>query len=131
MDLQWDDCRVPLSLLDQYEERELWQPLDGSGFRHYPQTPAYSVSTFTSLCELCIIMNEILNNIYTKRNQQHGLESLAGHIKPLEAKLTQWFDALEGHLKFDASNPVQAVPPPSVLSLLYVLLPRWWVALGR
>lgn len=116
MDLQWDDCRVPLSFLDQYEERELWQPLEG-GSRHYPQTPAYSVSTFTSLCKLCIIMNEVLNKIY-QRSEEHGLESLAGHIKPLHAKLTQWFDALEDHLKFNASDPVQVVPPPSVLSLL-------------
>ena len=118
MDLQWDDCRVPLDFLDQYEERELWQPLEGSGSRHYPQTPAYSVSTFTSLCKLCIIMNEVLNTIYTKRSQEHGLESLAAHIKPLQAKLTQWFDGLEDHLRFNAFDPVQVVPPPSVLSLL-------------
>ena len=118
MDLQWDDCRVPLSFLDQYEEKELWQPLVGSGSRHYPQTPAYSVSTFTSLCKLCIIMNEVLNKIYAKRSQERGLESLAGHIKPLQAKLTQWFDTLEDHLKFNASDPVQVMPPPSVLSLL-------------
>ena len=63
-------------------------------------------------------MNEVLNKIYAKRSQEHGLERLVGHIKPLQAKLTQWFDALEDHLKFDASDPVQVVPPPSVLSLL-------------
>ena len=118
MDLQWDDCRVPLSFLDQYEERELWQPLDGTGSRHYPQTPAYSVSTFTSLCKLCVIMNDILNNIYTKRSQEHGLQSLAIPIESLQKKLTQWYDTLEDHLKFNASDPVQVVPPPSVLSLL-------------
>lgn len=118
MDLQWDDCSVPLSFLDHYEERELWQPLEGLGIRHYPQTPAYSVSTFTSLCKLCIIMNEVLNKIYAKRSQEDGLQSLTEHIKPLQAKLTHWFDDLEDHLKFNASDPAQVVPPPSVLSLL-------------
>ena len=104
--------------LDQYEERELWQPLNDSGSRHYPQTPAYSVSTFTSLCKLCIIMNEVLNKIYAKRKQDNGFDGLAGHIRALQEKLTQWFDGLEDHLRFDTSNPAQVVPPPSVLSLL-------------
>ena len=63
-------------------------------------------------------MNEILNKIYAKRSQEDGLESLAGHIKTLQQKLTQWFDALEDHLKFNASKSAQVVPPPSVLSLL-------------
>ena len=118
VDLQWDNCSVPLILLDEYEERELWQPFNDPGLRHYPQTPTYSVSTFTSLCKLCVIMNEVLNNIYTQRIQEQGLGSLTGHIKPLQARLTEWYDALEDHLKFNASDPIQVVPPPSVLSLL-------------
>ena len=63
-------------------------------------------------------MNEVLNRIYAKQSQENGLESLAGHIKTLQEKLMQWFDALEDHLKFNASKPAQVVPPPSVLSLL-------------
>lgn len=104
--------------LDQYEEKELWQPFDLTGPRHYPQTPAYSVSTFTNLCKLCIVMNEILNQIYTGRSQDLGEDTLIKYIRALHTRLEEWYHSLEGHLNFDASNSAQIVPPPSVLSLL-------------
>ena len=118
VELQWADCEVPLTFLDQYEEKELWQPFELSASRHYPQTPAYSISTFTNMCKLCIIMNEVLNRMYAKRSQEQGLDTLAGHVKPLHTKLEDWYRNLETHLKFNALDPAHVVPPPSVLSLL-------------
>ncbi len=111
------DCSVPLVFLDQYEEKELWQPFE-FGTRHYPQTPTYSVSAFTKLCQLCIIMEEVLNTVYAKRKAEQGLDSLAEQIKALHAKLQWWFKGLGIHLKFDASDSAHVLPPPSVLSLL-------------
>jgi len=86
--------------------------------RHYPQTPTYSVSAFTKLCQLCIIMEEVLNTVYAKRKLEQGLDNFAEDIRVLHAKLQWWFDGLGSHLKFNASDPAHVLPPPSVLSLL-------------
>lgn len=118
LSLQWNDCHVPLIVLDQYEENELWQPLDYPGSRHYPQTPTYSVSTFTNLCRLCIIMNDVLNTIYAKRRHEHGLLQLKEDTNALQRQIDQWYQRLDDHLKFDAADTAHPVPPPSVLSLL-------------
>ena len=116
--LHWNDCKVPLVLLDHYEEHELWQPLHYPGSRTYPQTPTYSVSTFLSLCKLCITMEEVLSSIYAKRKQELGLQKLNDDVRFLQRKLDRWLEQLDLHLKFDPSNPAHVVPPPSVLSLL-------------
>ena len=63
-------------------------------------------------------MNEILNQIYTGRSQELGEDKLIEYIRALHVRLEQWYNDLEDHLKFDASNPAQIVPSPSVLSLL-------------
>ena len=120
VELQWADCDVPLTFLDQYEEKELWQPFEVQRSRHYPQTPAYAISTFTNMARLCIIINEILNTVYTRQSQERGVDNLAQQIMPLHTKLEQWYANLEAHLKFNTSDPAHVVPPPAVLTLLSV-----------
>jgi hypothetical protein len=61
--LQEADTRVPILFQDQYEELEHWTPFAYSETQRYPGSPAYSVSTFTELCKLSVIMNAILNNV--------------------------------------------------------------------
>ena len=115
--LQHASCRVPLLFLDQYEEHEYWQPLV-TGSRHYPEHPAYSVSTFENLCKLCVIIDQILNKIYAEQSLKRGPDGLFEDVRLLHQELETWFKLLPEHLRFDPSNSMQVVPPPQVLSLL-------------
>ena len=110
------NCQVPMTFLDQYEEEEDWRPLGFSG-SNYPGTPTHSVSTFTNLCKLSVIMNSISNEVYPKQYVERG--TLVKDINSLHAELEHWHKALPLHLKYDPSDPVPSIPPPPhVLSLL-------------
>ena len=101
--------------LDQYEEEENWKPLGFSGSA-YLGTPTHSVSTFTNLCKLSVIMNSISNEVYPKQYVER--ETLTKDISSLHAELEHWYKALPNHLNFDPSDSVPVIPPPHVLSLL-------------
>jgi hypothetical protein len=64
--LQEADTRVPMVFKDRCEKLEHWMPFAYSGTRGYPGSPAYSILTFTELCKLSVIMNDILNNVYSE-----------------------------------------------------------------
>ena len=118
VNMQEMECRVPMLFLDRYEEKENWQPFGFSGNRHYAGCPAYTISTFTSLCKLCVIMNRILNKIYIEQSPNRGPDGLGKDLKSLHSELEEWHSTLPIHLKLDNSNPVNPVPPPHVFSLL-------------
>lgn len=119
--LQHFDARVPLTFLDTYEEFEHWVPfayLDSAVT--YPGSPAYSVSTFTELCKLSVIMNKILNTMYTEEGRKRPPLELVHEQKALHTKIQTWRKALPNHLNFEPSMIASTAPPPHVLSLLYV-----------
>ncbi|MCJ1377519.1 hypothetical protein MMC17_000614 [Xylographa soralifera] len=105
-------CQVPLIFLDQYEEAEDWKPFGFSGST-YSGVPTSSLSTFTNLCKLSLIMNRISNAAYAEQ----GVET-ASTNKDLHVELEQWYAALPIHLKYDSLGSFAVVPPPHVLSLL-------------
>ena len=108
-------CQVPLIFLDQYEEAEHWRPLGFSGST-YTGMPTSSLSTFTSLCKLSLVMNRISNTAYIRQ----GIETATTKqdLNSLHLELEQWYSMLPMHLKYEASGTFAAVPPPHVLSLL-------------
>ena len=118
VNMQEMDCRVPMVFLDEYEEKEYWQPFGFSGSRQYHECPAYTMSTFTNLCKLCLVMNRILNRVYSEQSPNRGPEGLGEDLKSLHGELEQWYSALPVHLKFDTRGSVPVVPPPHVFSLL-------------
>lgn len=117
---------MPLTFLDHYEELEHWIPFAYPGVKEgYPGSPAYSVSTFTELCRLCVIMNEILNNIYSEKIKKSRSSDLIDSQKSLHAELEQWRNDLPPHLDYDPSDARTITPPPHVLSLLYATISRF------
>ncbi|KAF7590606.1 hypothetical protein BBP40_002643 [Aspergillus hancockii] len=68
--LQGADTNVPLTFLDRYEELEHWTPFAYSGKLNsrYPGSPAYSMSTFADLCKLSMVLNGILNKVYSEKS---------------------------------------------------------------
>jgi hypothetical protein len=104
--------------MDNYEELENWVPFAYPETQSHPGSPAYSVSCFTQLCKLSLIMNRILNKVYAERSTKRGPNELAEDLKSLHADLEQWGESLPPHLHFDPSRPSVTTPPPHVLSLL-------------
>ena len=111
------DTLVPIKFLDTFEEFENWKPFAYSAdATSYHGSPAYSVSTFTYLCRLSVVMSDILSCIYTERAFDKSASELSIMLEMLSSKLATWKDALPAHLVFDPwSNGL--IPPPHVLSL--------------
>ncbi|KAJ5658366.1 uncharacterized protein N7484_002015 [Penicillium longicatenatum] len=134
--LQDFDTKVSITFLDQYEELEHWQPFAYTNVQSYPGSPAYSVSTFTELCKLSLILNGILNKVYSERSSNRSPQELITTLNALNEQLKDWHDALPEHLRFGIPT-TQVTPPPHVLSLLalynvlLILLHRPFVAEGH
>ncbi|KAK2729555.1 fungal specific transcription factor domain-containing protein [Colletotrichum kahawae] len=135
--LKESDTLVPIKFLDTFEEFENWTPFAYSAQNNnYPGSPAYSVSTFTHLCRLSVVMSDILSCIYTERAFDKSPQELSTMLENLSSKLAAWKDALPAHLIFDPKSNAR-VPPPHVLSLhamyhvLTILLRRPFVADGH
>ncbi|KAK2062231.1 hypothetical protein LY76DRAFT_313637 [Colletotrichum caudatum] len=136
--LKESDTLVPIKFLDTFEEFENWKPFAYStNATSYPGSPAYSVSTFTCLCRLSVVMSDILSCIYTERAFDKSAAELSIMLENLSSKLAAWKDTLPVHLVFDPKYNSSRVPPPHVLSLhamyhvLTILLHRPFVADGH
>lgn len=134
--LQHLESQVPLTFLDQFEEMEYWKPFAYTNNRAYTGSPAYGVSTFTELCKLSIILNGILNKVYSERSAIAASHEVIEKLKHLHSDLLAWYQALPPHLQFEPGRS-PSVPPPHVLSLLamynvlLILLHRPFVADGH
>ncbi|KAI6794416.1 hypothetical protein KC360_g7708 [Hortaea werneckii] len=137
--LQHAACQVPISFNDTYEELEHWLPFAYTSTPSYTGSPAYSVSTFTELCKLCIILNSVLDKVYREKASDEQPSRLVDDLHSLESELETWSNSLPPHLVFNAqqSEPTSTTPPPHVLSLaamknvLRVLLHRPFVSDGH
>lgn len=78
------------------------------------------MSTFTQLCKLSLILNEILNKVYSERSSNRSPQDLIATLDTPDMQLKNWHTALPDHLRFD-NETTGAVPPPHVLSLLSLL----------
>lgn len=117
--LQDFDSRVCLQFLDTYEDFEYWLPFAyNDSAPSYPGSPAYSVSTFTELCRLSVIMTKILNKMYSAKGIEEQTRDLVKDQKALNGDLESWRQQLPEHLEFDAAVSLSTSPPPHVLSLL-------------
>lgn len=117
--LQDLDSRVSLKFFDNYEEFEYWLPFAYTDSASaYPGSPSYSVSTFTELCRLAILMNRILNKMYSEKGRKEQPRDLIRDQKKLHADLEAWRKALPEHLDFNPSKSNSVSPPPHALSLL-------------
>lgn len=112
------EARMPIDLLDTYEELEEWTPYvdpttnlssDKLLLGYMPQ-PAYAVSTFSCLARLFCIGSRIIRLFY-------GLESVrlasdrAKDLKiDLETELSRWAETLPDHLRFKPDS--DPTPPP-------------------
>lgn len=112
------DTLVPTKFLDTFEEFEHWAPFAYStqSTAAYMGFPAYSVSTFRHLCQLSVVLSDILSTIYTERNFDKSPTELSNKLETIHSKLTTWHSQLPDHLAGDVKKAA-ITPPPHVLSL--------------
>lgn len=119
--LKGADALVPIKFLDTYEELKQWKPFSYSetSKSDSPSSPAYSISTFASLCKLSLVMDDILSTIYTERSSSQSTTTIANARTKLHQKLQDWFESLQEHLRIDAASLANsgATAPPHVFSL--------------
>lgn len=136
--LQTDDASVPISFLDLYEEHEQWQPFaynDASGSKSYGQ--AYSVSTFTALCKLSVVMDSVLSGLYAERIMRSNAATLSRVLGDLQKQLEEWRNELPKHLSLEPLTNAKTRYTPHILSLsamynvLSILLHRPFVSDGH
>ncbi|KAK4143445.1 fungal-specific transcription factor domain-containing protein [Dichotomopilus funicola] len=138
--LQDHHTHVPVLFNDKFEELEHWKPFAYNDYAgNYPGSPAYSVSTFSELCRLCVIMNRIINKVYAEKSARKGSAKLCAARETLGKQLEEWREGLPKHLVYSSiSKGKKAVPPPHVISLqkamynvLLILLNRPFVSEGH
>lgn len=115
MDLS--DARVPLLLLDTYEEFEEWTPyIDPSPeaantyIPFYSPRPAYAISTFYAMARLFQLSSKISRTFYSIQSVGHSAKTLKTMKQEIESGLLQWKTSLPQHLQFDPSTDM--TPPP-------------------
>lgn len=124
---------VPLSFLDDFTDTAPWSPYYGEApdpqaraLPHYPPTPGYIVSCFQQLSKLCIIINDLMQNIYSAEAAGKRTEV----TQPADAKLSNeepfmrisrslhgWWLALPSHLQVNIDQMPSLAPPIHVMSL--------------
>lgn len=108
------EARVPLQLLDTFEELEDWEPYadlyaPNPGQPAYESHPAHAVTTFTALARLLQISTRI-TDLYGVQSIKLSTEVLMEKKQSIERELQSWRDTLPVHMRFDPDGPV--TPPP-------------------
>ncbi|KAH7001136.1 fungal-specific transcription factor domain-containing protein [Ilyonectria destructans] len=109
-------ARVPLQLLDTFEELEEWEPYTdpnspATAPPAYGAQPAHAVSTFSSLVRLLQISTRI-NDLYGIQCVKHSAEYLLNKRAAIEKELEKWQTSLPSHLRFDPDDNLAITPPP-------------------
>lgn len=124
---------VPLTFLDDSADTEPWVPYYGEtpdvrarALPTYPSTPGYIVSCFKELSRLCVIINDLMQNIYSaeatakRSDYAHPTETGTGTEQPftrISRALHDWWSALPSHLKVNTDQAPKLAPPNHVMSL--------------
>ncbi|KAK8124229.1 hypothetical protein PG999_004147 [Apiospora kogelbergensis] len=108
----------PGFMYDDSAEEEMWIP-HGIIFapgKQYPPTRAHSTSCFIKMCELSVIFNQILINIYDPLHQL-SQSVIEGCVRTEGAALQSWWDALPHFLRIDTDNIPAYAPPSHIVTL--------------
>lgn len=135
------EARVPLQLLDTFEELEEWEPyIDPKAPSHVPPPygpqPAHAVSTFSSLVRLLQISTRI-NDLYGIQCMKGTTEYLLDKKASIEKELEKWQHNLPSHLRFDPDDLSVITPPPHQITphttfhALTILLQRAFLEEGH
>lgn len=126
---------VPLTFMDDYSDSDLWSPYYGetptpelANAPNYPPCPGYVVSCFRQLCKICVILNDLMHNIYSSEaaarremeDDDHSAEAKASSEAPfvrISRDLRDWLISLPPHLRINPDQMPSLAPPVHIMSL--------------
>ena len=124
---------IPLSFMDDYSDTDLWAPYygetpkpDHASAPNYPPCPGYVVSCFRQLCKLCVILNDLMQDIYSpeaaarREDDENSAEAKAANEEPfirISRDLRDWLICLPPHLRISPDQMPQLAPPVHIMSL--------------
>ncbi|KIW93911.1 uncharacterized protein Z519_05226 [Cladophialophora bantiana CBS 173.52] len=126
---------VPLTFMDDYSDGDLWAPYYGetptpelASAPNYPPCPGYVVSCFRQLCKICVILNDLMHNIYSSEaaarremeEEDHSAEAKAVSEAPfvrISRDLRDWLISLPPHLRINPDQMPSLAPPVHIMSL--------------
>ena len=113
---------APISFLDYYTELEPWIPMDGSSVDPARSSPTYGISNFSRLAKLSVIMNQVLNQVYSERRQHRASSSMILSLNGLNQQLSHWYQTTPLHLKFSPSavGREESIPSPHRYAVMLV-----------
>jgi hypothetical protein len=125
---------VPLSFMDDYSDSDQWAPYYGETPRpetanvpNYAPCPGYVVSCFRQLCKICVILNDLMHNIYSPEaaarremdDEEHSSEARSSNeaFIRISRDLREWLISLPPHLRINPDQMPSLAPPAHIMSL--------------
>lgn len=124
---------IPVSFMDDYSDSDLWAPYYGETPKpdhaqapNYSPCPGYVVSCFQQNCRLCVILNDLMQSIYSpeaaarRDDEENSAEAKAANEEPfirISRDLREWYIALPIHLRINADQMPNLAPPVHIMSL--------------
>lgn len=124
---------IPLTFLDDFTDTDPWLPYYGEApdvqaraLPAYPGTPGYIILCFKHLCTLCVIINDLMQNVYsaeaaaTRKEDGQASDGNSGSEEPfmrITRALQEWWSTLPPHLKVNTDQPPKLAPPNHIMSL--------------
>ncbi|KAH6664986.1 fungal-specific transcription factor [Halenospora varia] len=116
--IQHSQVSPPQIMLDDSAENDLWIP-HGVSYPNgitYPPTQAHSISCFVRVCQLSVILNQILIHIYDPYHQNTEVE-MESCLEREGHALAIFWDDLPVFLKIDPAELPQYCPPSHIVTL--------------
>lgn len=124
---------LPMSFLDDFTDTHPWVPYYGEApdvqaraLPVYPATPGYIISCFKHLSTLCIIINDLMQSVYSadaaalRKDDGQPLDAKNGSEEPfirITRALNEWWSTLPPHLKVNTDQAPKLAPPNHIMSL--------------
>lgn len=119
---------VPLTFMDDYSDTDLWTPYYGETPANaiaadYVPRPGYVVSCFRQLCKLCVILNDLMQGIYsssaqpTRSHEDPEAGTSESSFIKISRDLRDFWVSMPDHLRIDPNRMPSVAPPPHIVSL--------------
>lgn len=114
--LRYTNFKASLNFLDDYDELDPFQEITYTPVKHQSVIPTLNVSLLTKLCELSIIIDRILCELYSESQEMSQSQSQI-ISDDINSELGKWRQNLPPQLDY-LSHPSECVLLPQAFCLL-------------
>lgn len=116
--LRISDANIAMNFLDDYEELEYFDMTSFTEEWSHGAVPLRYTSTMKKLCELSVVMERILTNLYAGNYPIRNPESFYWDSMSLQLELEDWRKSLPHYLDCISYDHLTSPPLPHQLGLL-------------